>query len=230
MNKIQRHLLCIYSLLTITVLILEHFWAASNYLRIYKTLIIISLFIISLMITRKFLIQKLLVYAIFFTAIGDCLFAVSSSTNNFIGQGLFAFFNAYILLIIVFRQKVLPEKSELLAAFPVALFTGFYYLYLIPYISPELRPYTLLPAAGLALVCWCGICTILQRVYTKRPAFLFAAAGCLILVSDCAISAGVFLPWYHNNPWMLNLIWATFISAWTLIAVVTAETKLFKGE
>lgn len=229
MSKVQKRLLSIYLLLTITVLILDHLCPSSILVRIFKNLIILSLFVISLLTKKRFPIQILFTYAILFAATGDFLFAVSMN-NEYLLHGLFAFFLAYILLILAFRRRLLPNKYELFFALPIAVLTGSYYFYLLPHIPPELRLFTPLSAVGLALVCWCGICAVLQKIYAGRPALICAAAGCLVLISDSAISAGVFLPRYENyfDPWLFNIIWGTFIPAWTLIAMISTEKDLYR--
>lgn len=229
MSKIQKNLLVIYLALTVTVLVLDHLWPASVYVRLYKNLIMFSLFLASQACRKRHLIQEPVSLAILFAATGDLCFALGTH-GIWLFSGLGAFFLAYILLILVFRRRLLPSITEVFLAVPVLLFTARYYLFLRPYIPQELHPFTPFSALFLTLVCWCGLCTVPQKVFQKRPALFCAFAGCLILISDAAISAGVFLPPRdaYFDPWLFNIIWGAFIPAWTLMAAFSLETDLYR--
>ncbi|MCL5057794.1 MAG: hypothetical protein M1130_07340 [Actinobacteria bacterium] len=59
-------------------------------------------------------------------------------------------------------------------------------------------------------------------------AYLSLLAGLLILISDIGVANNVFNPAYSSIivPWLQNIIWGTYIPAWTLMAVNIAENRL----
>ncbi|MDH7478878.1 MAG: hypothetical protein QHH02_02590 [Syntrophomonadaceae bacterium] len=103
---------------------------------------------------------------------------------------------------------------------------------LIPYASGLILAGGCLFCLVLCYLAWTAISTIFRGYFSSRASILIALSGLLMLSSDLGMAVAGLAPGFAGQfvPGLKNLIWATYIPAWTLVVVVIAETRLLSGQ
>lgn len=73
--------------------------------------------------------------------------------------------------------------------------------------------------AGMAMVS-----TLFRGYFSKKLAWMIALAGCIMFISDMFVVYSIFHPDFKEFIlWKENLIWGTYVPAWTFLMIVVAE-------
>lgn len=235
MNALQKRIVLASFILTLSVVLLDNIFPGITAIRFFKLLVIIGLFLRALTIPKKYPEQRLFTVSLFFTAAGDFIFVVAHtrpmlfSLASPLGAAFFAL--AYLLLLYVFTANVRITFAQLMV---LLLFMGLCIPVFLKYFGTAQAPlvYALF-LFGLILCCmtWRAVCTLFSGYYTTHAAAYMALAGFLIFLSDALVGMAVYEPSFSGLfvPWLENMIWGTFILAWTVIVVLIAEDKLVEG-
>lgn len=227
----QKKLLGIFFSMTAFILILDHLFPGEKFVNYIKHATIIALLFFALMVPKKNPEKVIMCVALFFTVVGDFLLNFCAIfpgiVQKFFPYGVLSFSIAYLLLIIALQKNIMPSWREIISAIPVLAVIGPTFIVLSPYIPAEIVYGSLLFSFVLAYMATISISTLFKGYFSKNVSIRIALAGFLILISDMGVAVEQFIPTYINNftPWLKNIIWGTFIPAWTLILVNIAENN-----
>lgn len=234
MNNTQKMLFIIYLPFTLLIFYLDNVFPGAFSVIYLKYTLIITLFLASIVIKKHYIEQKYLSVSLFFVVIADFFLTFSDTLPNVkINTDLFgmAFFMvAYIFLILAFQKNFRLRKAEILVAVPLLFVFIFVFFSLYSYVKFSMLISTLVFGFVLCYMAWTAICTLFRRYYRRSVALLIALAGTLIFVSDMGVAFGLFHPAYAGTfvPWLKNIIWTTYIPAWTILTAIISEDRLFE--
>jgi len=234
MNSIQKSIVFLSFISTLFIIVVDNLFPGYTTVRIFKLLVIISLFLRASTIEKKYPEQNLLTLALFFAAAGDFIFVLSHTRPTLFSLvtpfGAAQFALAYLFLLNVYSKK---GKFSFYHTVLFLLFIGIFFQLFGKYFLhiQGLLIYALF-LFGLILCCmtWRSVCTLFEGYYTFHSAIYMALSGILIFLSDTFVGIAVFEPAFFNQfvPWMENVIWGTFILAWTTVLLLVAEDRLIK--
>lgn len=234
MNYIQKNVILVSFILTLLIVIFDNIFPGAFLIRFFKLFVIIYLFLRALTIEKKHPVQRLFNLALFFTAAGDLVFVVAHTRPMLfslvtpLGAAFFA--AAYLILLNVFAQNGKISFYKLLVLLLLlGLYLPVFFKYFLHVPSPLIYALFLF-CLVLCSMTWRAVCTILEKYYTLHTSVLMALAGILIFLSDTFVGLAVYEPAFSGLfvPWLENVIWGTFILAWTIIVLLTAEENLVR--
>jgi len=231
LNKQQKVLLLTFLVITVLVIFLDNLFPGAAAVSHFKFFVILTLFLIAFISEKKYPEQVTLTIAVFFLVMGD-FFANFCSTlpefNKVVVFGVLGFLWAYLLLTEVFKKKLRIGPGQLIAASPVLAVYIPSLLSIYPYIDRSILPGVMLFSFVLCYMAWVSTCTIFNGYYRSAVSLRMALTGFLIFISDIAVGNSLFNPAYadHFIPWLKNIIWGTYIPAWTLVVVNIVEDNL----
>jgi hypothetical protein len=227
MIRLRKKMLLVYLLLTLLIVVFDHLYPGENWVRFFKFSTMLSLALIVFGGRRP---KGLIGWAVLFMVLGDFFLnycaVFPGLARRLIPFGLVGFAISYFLLTLAFRGRFKFGIGELFLLLVVLslLLPLFFELY--PYFMGRFYFYGLL-IFGLLLgyMAWTLMSTIFRIDHKHRVSCYVALAGFFILVSDVAVAHSLFNPAYIGLfiPWLENLIWITFVPAWTLLVIVSAE-------
>lgn len=232
-NREQNLLIRVYLPLTFVIILTDHLFPGRVAVNYFKFVVVLTLFPAALLTGKWFREQVILTFAVFLMVVGDFFLNLCSAIPDLAGDvrifGVLSFILAYLSLLAVFvkgRKKPGPGKYLTLAPVLAVLLPAV--AAIAPHVEGELLTGALIFTLVLGLLAWTAICTLFRGYYSAAASFRFALAGLLILISDIGVANNVFNPAYSSIivPWLQNIIWGTYIPAWTLIAVNIAENRL----
>ncbi|CAH2213773.1 lysoplasmalogenase family protein [Tepidibacter aestuarii] len=234
MNNIQRVLLSIYLPITIFILILDNLYPGENLVSYIKFSTIITLFLVALRIKKKYYEQKFLNLSIFFIVIAD-FFLVFCNTipelsRRVVFYGIIGFMLAYLSLIIAFQKNFKIGSGELLAIVPVLGIFIPIFVKLYPYVPGAMFYGVIIFGLVLCYMVWTSISTLFRGYFTPKISRYVALSGFLMLVCDMGVANELFNPAFAGQfvPWLKNIIWVSYIPAWTLIVYILADDNLLR--
>lgn len=198
----------------------------------FKYTVIITLFLSVIIMRKNFYEQKIMAAAFFFVAAADFFLVFSTTLDNLkielVPFGIEGFFFAYLVLIVAYQKNFKIGKADITAAIPVVSIFLYVFVSLQPYVDGPVLIGALIFGIVLCYMTWSAICTVFRRYYNPKIAFLIAFSGILMFVSDMGVAFSQFHPLYSGIyvPWLKNVIWATYIPGWTLLAVIISEKNL----
>ncbi len=231
MNKVQKLILSVFLPMTGLFIALDNFFPGAPYVNYIKFVTIITLFLITLGINKKYPEQKILTVAMFFVVAGD-FFLVFCKTyfasEKFPLYGVLSFSAAYLLVILAFQKNFKIGRFEAAAALPVLIITVPVVIILLPFVSGLIKYGLLIFIFVLCYCSWTCICTLSRGYFAPRSSHRIALAGFLMLICDLGVGLSSFHPCFNGTfvPLIKNIIWGSYIPAWTLIAVTIAEKNL----
>lgn len=234
MNSIQKLLFAIYLPFTILIFFLDNAFPGHFSVIYLKYTLIITLFLVSIVVNKFHIEQKYISVSLFFVVIADFFLTFSDTLPNIkMNTDLFgmAFFMvAYIVLIIAFQKNFRLRKAEIIVAAPLLIVLITVLLSLYSYVKVPMLISAIIFGIVLCYMAWTAICTLFRRYYRRRIAFMIALAGSLIFISDMVVAFGLFHPAYAGTfvPWLKNIIWTTYIPAWTILTAIVSEDRLFE--
>ena len=234
MNRIQKNVVLISFILTLLVVIFDNIFPGLILIRFIKLFVIVYLFLRALSIPKKHPEQSLFNLALFFTAAGDLIFVVAQtrpmlfSLVSPLGAAFFAV--AYIILLKVFAKNGKMSIKQLAVLLLVVIINLPLFCKHFLRVPPPLVYALFLFGLILCAMTWRAVCTVFDGYYTLHSAVMMAIAGSLIFLSDTFVGIAVYEPSFFGLfvPWLENIIWGSFILAWTIIVVLTAEDDLIK--
>ncbi|MCL6612973.1 MAG: lysoplasmalogenase [Peptococcaceae bacterium] len=234
MNGRQRVLLSVFLAITALTVLLDNLFPGARAVNYFKFFTILALFLSTLAAGKRCREQATLSWAVFFVVVGDFLINFCSTLPEINYKvkipGAAGFLAAYLLLIMAGKKNMRIGFGELLAAVPVlavyipALST------LRPHIPGPILPGVILFSLVLCLMAWVSACAMFSGYYRAAVSCRMALTGFLILISDITIANLAFNPAYAGQfvPWLKNIVWGTYIPAWTLVALNVAEDRLYR--
>lgn len=234
MNNTQRILLAIYIPLTFLIILFHNICPKENMVFYLKYTIMISLFLSALIIKKKFNEQKLMALSLFFLVVADFFLVFVSSIDKLdtdlspVGAAGFLF--AYLCLIVAYQKNFKLGKAEITTAVAILIIFLYIGISLKPYVKGVTLMGALIFGVVLCYMTWTSICTIFRRYFNQKTAWLIALSGILMFICDIGVAFSRFYPLYSKIyvPWLANLIWATYIPGWTLLAVIISEENLLR--
>ncbi len=232
MNRKQRALLSIFLMITALIVALDNFFPGDPAVNRFKFGTMLALFLSTLVIKKNCREQIILNVAVFFMVVGDFFLDFCEPFPDLgwkvVPLGMLGFMMAYILLIAAYRKNFSVGPRELLASVPLLAVSIPSLLALLPQFSRSFLPGIAIFGVVLFFMAWLSVSALFSGRYRRGVAWRIALSGFLILVSDVAVAHSLFNPAYAGQfiPWLKNIIWGTFIPAWTLIAVNIAEDCL----
>ncbi|KJS88261.1 MAG: hypothetical protein JM58_01505 [Peptococcaceae bacterium BICA1-8] len=235
MNNFQKVLLVIYLPITIFILILDILYPGGNMVSYLKYATIISLFIVALKIKKNYTEQYFMNLAIFFAMFSD-FFLVFCSTipeisRSVVSFGIAGFILAYSLLIIAYQKNFKFGWGEFFTMlFVLSIFVP-QYIILYPHINGWMFYGAVIFGLVLCYMAWTSICTIFRGYFNPKISRLIALSGFLMFICDLGVANDIFNPAFSNLfvPWLKNIIWGSYIPAWTLLVVLIAEKNLLSS-
>lgn len=234
MNRRQRILLSVFLTLTAAIVLLDNIFPGASMVNCFKFATIAAILLATLSFRKRYREQIILNVAVFFAVVGDFFLNLCSAIPQLAAKavpfGIAGFFLAYLLLIAVFHRKPGPGWKELLAAVPVLGVFIPNFMVLHSHVDGWLKWGAIVFSFILCFMSWTAIGTTFRGYYGLRSSCFMALAGYMMFVSDMGVANSLFNPAYAGQfvPWLENIIWGTFIPAWTLIAVVIAGEDMFR--
>ncbi|KJS22024.1 MAG: hypothetical protein VR72_08035 [Clostridiaceae bacterium BRH_c20a] len=232
MNNVQRALLTIYLPITICILILDNLYPGVNMINYIKYTIIISLFIVAFKVKKNYTEQNFMTLAIFFAMFSD-FFLVFCSTipelsRRVVPFGIGGFLIAYLILIVTYQKNFKLGWGESLAIIPVLGIFLPHFIFLYPHTNGLMFYGAFMFGFVLCYMTWTSICTIFRGYFNPRTSHLIALSGFLMFICDIGVAHAIFNPAFSNSfvPWLKNIIWFSYIPAWTLLVIIIAEKNL----
>ena len=232
MSGRQKILLAVFLFMTMIILILDNLFPGDSPVYYIKYGTVVSLFVVALAIRKRYREQVIMNLALFFAAVGD-FFLNFCNVNpalavKVVPFGMAGFTLSYLLLIAAWLKNFKPGVWELVAAIPVL---GVYipvFITLVPYVRGAMFYAAVLFGIVLCFMAWTSISTLFGGYYSSKVSHRTALAGYLIFLSDIAVAFVLFHPAFAGTfvPWLENIIWLTYIPAWTLIVTTIAEEDL----
>lgn len=236
MNKTQRSLLIIYIPITLLILILHNISSKQNMVLYLKYTIMISLFLSAISMQKKFHEQKIMALSFLFLVVADFFLVFANTIDNwkidFSPFGAAGFLFAYLCLIVAYQKNFKVGKEEILTALPILIVFLYVVMSLQLYVKGSMLLGTLVFGMVLCYMTWTSICTIFRSYFKPKLAWLIAISGSLMFICDIGVAFSRFHPLYSKTyvPWLANIIWATYIPGWTLLAVIISEKNLLIHE
>lgn len=233
MDKPQKQLLAIFLPLTMFFIVLDNLYPGAPWVNYLKFAAIISLFLTAARTPKRYLEQRILTAAMFFVMVGDFFLVFCSTLFDTAGRtlplGVLGFAIAYLLLITAFTKDLKISWRKAAAAVPILAISIPVIITLFPFVSGIIRYGLLLFISILCIASWSCICTVCEGYFTPQSSYRIALAGILMLVCDLGVGLSLFAPKFagHLVPWVKNIIWGSYIPAWTLIAITVQEKKLY---
>lgn len=235
MNNVQKILIATYLPITIFILILNILYPGAAFVKCIKFTTIITLFLVALSIKKNFLEQRIMNLAIFFVSIGDFFLnfcsIIPKLSDKVMPLGSLAFLLAYLALILAFQKNFKIGISELLGIIPILMIFIPNFIKLSSYISGLIFYGLIIFSLVLCYMVWTSISTIFRGYFNPQVSRHAALSGYLILISDMAVAHSMFNPAFADQfvPWLNNVIWASYVPAWTLIVLIIAEKNLLSS-
>jgi hypothetical protein len=234
MNNTQRILLVIYSTLTVSIILVHNICPKENVGFYLKYIIMISLFLSAIIMRKKFSEQKLMALSLFFLVVADFFLVFISTIDKMkidlspIGAAGFLF--AYLCLISAYQKNFKVGKQEIITAAAILIICIYVFISLQQYVKGIILIGALIFWLVLCYMTWTSICTIFRKYFNKKISWIIAISGVLMFICDMGVAFSRFHPLYSNSyvPWLANLIWVTYISGWTLLAVIISEEELLR--
>lgn len=228
LNNTQRVFLAVYIPTTLLILILDNLFTGYSVVQYVKYSTIITLFLAASYVKKYAPEQRLMCIALLFVVIADFFlgFLPTLTGIKFPSFGTAAFALAYICLIIANQKNFKLGRAEIITALLVGGIS------ILVFYSLELEGLQGVTPLGLisfgvilAYMAWTLICTVFRNYYRLKVCYLLALAGILMFISDVAVAYVHFNLAYTAlyQPWMQNIVWAFYIPAWTIIALVISE-------
>jgi len=232
-NREQILLLKVYLPLALVIILLDNLFPGRVAVNYFKFAIVLTLFPAALITGKLYREQAILTFAILLMVVGDFFLNLCSAIPDLVGDvrifGVLSFILAYLSLLAVFvKGRKKPGPGIYLTLVPVLAVLLSAVAAIAPHVEEKLLTGALIFTPVLGLMAWTAICTLFRGYYRGPASFRFALAGCLILISDIGVANNVFNPEYSAIivPWLQNIIWGTYIPAWSLIAVNIADDRL----
>ncbi|MGI6712517.1 MAG: lysoplasmalogenase family protein [Bacillota bacterium] len=228
MNNTQRILLVVYLPLTVLILIFQMLYQKGDPALYLMFAVRVTMFLSVVVMLKRIKEQILIMLAFLFTIVSDYYFVYARTLDQPIANrelyGMLGFIAAYLCLIAAFNKNFKIGKAELITLFP---FVGIYtcvFLSLQQYAKGFMYPAAIITGIILCFAGMTMVSTLFRGYFSKKLAWMIALAGCMMFISDMFVAYSIFHPDFKEFIlWKENLIWGTYVPAWTFLMIVVAE-------
>ncbi len=237
MINTQKILLTIYLPFTFLIILYDNIFPQENMVYYLKYFIIGTLMLSALISKQEYPEhheKKWMALSLVFVFIGDFflvfLNTIYSIDHNLDKLGVVGFMFAYICLIKAYKTKSKNKSKDLKIAIPVVIAFTFTIVIIKPYLEGFIFLPTLAFTAVIYYMMWNAICTLNRGYYSKKTSWLITISSILMVVCDTGVALSNIYPKYSVTyiPLLKNIIWGSYIPAWTLIVVIINEKNLYK--
>ncbi len=235
MNSPQKRIFLFFLPLTLLILLLDPTGPYFEWVQFVRYGTVLALGLTVAAAPKPYPEQRIMAPAFFFMALGD-FFLVFIHTFKSVpwdlsGLGILSFLAGYLFLIKAYQKNTARVTAELWVLVPYLSLSLWIGWTLFPYVRGVFR---LLGAAFLAVLClmaWRAATTLFQHRYSRKAAIMIAASGSLMYLCDAGIAFSLFHPFYSVTyiAWLKNMVWAAYLTGWSLAAMVIAEDDLYTG-
>lgn len=179
--------------------------------------------------------QKILVVAFLLTLVSDYflgyLKAVSPDMDNRKLYGMIGFIAVYLVLNVALQRNFRIGKAEIITAVPfIGIFLGVI-LALRQYMTGPYLIFGIILGIVLSYTGMTMVSTLYRGYFSRRTAWMIAASGIILFLSDVVVAYAMFHPDYNVYiPWKENTIWLTYMIGWLLLLFVTVEDRILIRE
>jgi len=230
-NNTQRILLAVYLPLTVLILSFHMLYQKDEPALYLMFAVRVTMFFSVVVMVKRFKEQNLILLAFLFTIISDYYFVYANTLVQPIANrelyGMLGFIAAYLCLIAAFNRNFKIGKAELITLLPFAGIFTYVFLSLQQYAKGFMYPAAIILGIILCFAGMTMVATLYRGYFLKRTACLVALAGCILFISDMFVAFSIFHPVFKEFIlWKENLIWGTYVPAWTFLMMVAAEDKI----
>lgn len=235
MNNAQKRIIFVLVPLTLLILLLDPAGPRFEYVQFLRYGTVLALGLTVAALPKPYPEQRIMAPAFLFMALGDFFLVfvhtLPSISQDLSGFGILSFLAGYLFLIKAYQKNTIHGKAELCMLAPYLILSLMIGRTLSPYVHGGSR---LLGAAFLTVLCimaWQAAATLYGRYYSKKAATMIAASGALMYLCDAGIAFSLFHPYYSVTyiAWLKNIVWAAYLTGWSLAAMVIAEDDLYTG-
>lgn len=228
----QRILFAIYLPLTALIQIfnaLYQFDSPALYLKFFVRVIMLISF---LTLVKKNREHILILLAFIFSVISDYYFVFTNTLENTISNsqlyGMLGFVVSYLFLIAAFTRNFRFGKKEFISLLPFVSIFAYVILSIRQYAEGFMFAAAILVGIILSITGMTMISTLFRGYYSKKIAWLVAISGCLEIICDVFVAFSIFHPDFNRFIlWKENVIWSTYMIAWTLLLIVVADEQSY---
>ena len=240
MNRTQKYIITGMTPLSLLILQLDPVGPAFYRIQYLRYATMLSLAIAVLLIPAKKPEQRLMSFAFAGMALGDffLVFAhtLSIGTIDVAPMGILSFLTGYIFLIAAYRKTDNPMQHT-------ALEKRFIYFVRGIFITTSAAVALLLFRRLEGIQALLGIVFLIElttmssyaaitpayHYYSRKSAFMLALSGIFMYVCDIGIAFSLYHPYFINFyiRSLKNVVWFSYLSGWTLLALVIAERRLY---
>lgn len=231
MSNTNRTILATYLTLTLMILLFTTLFSLESPALYLKFGVRIAMFLTVIVLSKKYWEQRILILAFLCTILSDYFFVFLRATApdfpNRELYGMLGFIAAYLFLIAAFQRNFRIGKKEIVTFAPFVITFGIVLFLLIEYAVG----FMFWAAVVLGIVlCYTGmtmVSTLYRGYFQKNAAWMIAAAGAVLFLSDMVVAFSIFHPYFKQFLlWKENLIWGTYMIGWTLLLMITSEISL----
>ena len=233
MNRAQKFILSVFIPLTAIILLLDPVSSSFKIVQYIRYATIFALFLVVMILPKKYPEQRIMAPAFFFMVVGDFflvfIYTIQSIRVDLSWVGILSFMIGYLFLIKAYRKKNVERCKELVALIPFLTASLLIGWLLNPYLHGAILALGALFLAVLCTMSWQAATTLFTHHFSKKSAVMIAVSGSLMFICDAGIAFSLFHPYYSTIyiSWLKNIVWAAYISGWSLAAMVVAEDKLY---
>ena len=230
MNRTQKFLALFYGVAT-GLILLSHTVYGKGDPSLYLTFGVRATMVLAAwLLTTRLRERYLLRLAFLFTLVSDYFFILAQvfdeSMPNRQLYGMLGFILSYLFLILAFSRQMKFGHRELMTFLPF----GLIFLYLFMNLQKFATGFMLQAGIGIGVILSLAgmtmVSTLYRGLYTRRAAWMIALAGFLMFFSDLFVAYSIYDPAFANFMlWKENLIWGTYVPAWTLLLLLMAEDR-----
>ncbi len=230
MNRIQLFLAILYGLLTLLILLCHLIFGKGWPSLVLCFSIRFSMVVAAFLLPSALRERRRLRMAFLFTLVADFFFELMRLLDPAMPHrelyGMMGFLLAYFFLTESFSSQLRVTKREILTLIP------FFSVFLLLFRS--LSRYARGPMVGggiaiglmLSLTAMATVSTLYRGYFSEAAARLIAVAGSLMFCSDLLVAGSIYHPDFKAfRVWKENLIWGTYVPAWTLLLLLLAEDR-----
>lgn len=233
MNRTQRILAVTYGAVTILILLCHLIYTKNAPSLILTFTVRASMVALAFLLPTAFREKKRLRAAFFFTLVSDFFFIFVKLYNpdmpNREMYGMMGFILAYFFLTWTFSDRLRLGRRELLTFLPFITIFLILFMTLRQYASGFMYPVGIGIGLMLSITGMATVSTTFRGYFTKRAALFIAIAGAMMFFSDLFVAYSIYHPaWKEFMLWKENMIWGTYVPAWTMLLLLMAEDQPYR--
>ncbi len=233
LNETQKKLAVGYGAATLSVLLIHAVYQGGPPSLILTFTTRLTMVAAAFMLKTKLREKRLLRTAFLFTLVSDFFFIFlklfARDMPNRTLYGMLGFIIAYLFLILTFIRTIKWSVKALAAFVPFGLIFLLLILNLRQFAAGMMYPAGIGIGVILSITGMVTVSTLFSGYFTRKAAWFIALAGSLMFFSDLFVAYSIYDPAFA--PFMLwkeNMIWGTYVPAWTLLLLLLAEDNPYQ--